>query len=119
MARDSEFEPHPNGISSMLFNFATLITHDLFKTNHLDFSRSYTSSYLDLAPLYGNNEAEQASVRLFENGLLKPDCFSEKRLLEFPAAVGVLVIMFNRFHNHVATNLAASVIMSPMMIFFH
>lgn len=107
MARDAEFEPHPNGISSMLFNFATLITHDLFRTDHKDFNKSQTSSYLDLSPLYGNNEAEQTNVRTLEDGLLKPDCFSEKRLLGFPPAVGVTVIMFNRFHNYVATSLAA------------
>ena len=38
--------------------------------------------------------------------MLKPDCFSDKRILGFPPGVGLLLIMFNRFHNHVATNLA-------------
>jgi linoleate 8R-lipoxygenase/9,12-octadecadienoate 8-hydroperoxide 8R-isomerase len=65
-----------------------------------------TSSYLDLAPLYGSNQAEQDTVRTFKGGKLKPDCFSEKRILGFPPGVGVLVIMFNRFHNYVVTNLA-------------
>lgn len=32
MARGDKFEPHPNGISSMLFYFATLIVHDIFRT---------------------------------------------------------------------------------------
>ncbi len=38
--------------------------------------------------------------------MLKPDCFSDTRILGFPPGVGVLLIMFNRFHNHVASNLA-------------
>jgi linoleate 8R-lipoxygenase/9,12-octadecadienoate 8-hydroperoxide 8R-isomerase len=39
-------------------------------------------------------------------GRIKPDCFSETRLLAFPPGVGVLLIMFNRFHNHVVEHLA-------------
>jgi hypothetical protein len=65
-----------------------------------------TSSYLDLAPLYGSNWDEQKEIRTFKDGKIKPDCFSEKRLLGFPPGVGVLLIMFNRFHNFIVTNLA-------------
>ena len=65
-----------------------------------------TSSYLDLQPLYGNNQDEQNAVRTFKNGKLKPDCFSAKRILGFPPGVGVMLIMFNRFHNFVVTQLA-------------
>src|SRR5467141_1239413 len=79
---------------------------DLFRTDRLDFSRSLTSSYLDLAPLYGSNQQEQDAVRTFKDGKLKADCFSEKRMLGFPPGVGVLLIMFNRFHNYVVQNLA-------------
>lgn len=61
-----------------------------------------TSSYLDLSPLYGNNEEEQAGVRTFRDGMLKKDSFAEKRLLAFPPGVSVFLIMFARFHNHVA-----------------
>lgn len=32
MARGNTFEPHPNGISSLLFYQATIIIHDLFRT---------------------------------------------------------------------------------------
>jgi linoleate 8R-lipoxygenase/9,12-octadecadienoate 8-hydroperoxide 8R-isomerase len=60
-----------------------------------------------LAPLYGNNQKEQDSVRTFKEGKLKPDCFSTKRVLGFPPGVGVLLIMFNRFHNSVVEQLAA------------
>lgn len=106
MARGDIFEPHPNGISSMLFYFATVIIHDIFRTDHADFNISRTSSYLDLSPLYGSCDDEQATIRTFRDGRLKPDCFTEKRLLGFPPGVGVVVIMFNRFHNYVATTLA-------------
>jgi len=68
-----------------------------------------TSSYLDLAPLYGSNWEEQKAMRTFKDGKIKPDCFSEKRLLGFPPGVGVLLIMFNRYHNYIVGNLAVYV----------
>ncbi|KAK0896535.1 hypothetical protein LTR02_011191 [Friedmanniomyces endolithicus] len=100
-------EPHPNKISSMLFYLASVIIHDIFKTDHSNFNISATSSYLDLGPLYGNNWDEQKRMRTFEDGKIRPDCFSEPRLLTFPAGVGALLIMFNRYHNHVVEQLAA------------
>lgn len=66
-----------------------------------------TSSYLDLSPLYGNNQDEQNEVRTFKDGKLKADCFSSSRVLGFPPGVGVLLIMFNRFHNYVVEQLAS------------
>lgn len=66
-----------------------------------------TSSYLELSPLYGNNQDEQDLVRTFKDGKLKPDCFSTRRALGFPPGVGVLLIMFNRFHNYVVDQLAS------------
>lgn len=45
-------------------------------------------------------------MRTSKDGKIKPDCFSEKRLLGFPPGVGVLLIMFNRFHNYVVEQLA-------------
>jgi hypothetical protein len=65
-----------------------------------------TSSYLDLAPLYGSWWEEQKSMRTSYDGKIKPDCFSEKRLLGFPPGVGAILIMFNRYHNYIVTNLA-------------
>ena len=79
---------------------------DLFQTDPRTGTTSLTSSYLDLSPLYGNNQDEQNTVREFKDGKLKPDCFSAKRILGFPPGVGVLLIMFNRFHNYVVTQLA-------------
>lgn len=105
MAR-KQFTPHPSKISSVLFYLASIIIHDIFHTSHEDFSISETSSYLDLAPLYGSSEDEQKAVRTLRDGKLKPDCFSDSRILGFPPGVGVLLIMFNRFHNHVVENLA-------------
>lgn len=100
------FKPHPNKISSVLFYVATIIIHDIFHTSHEDYNISETSSYLDLAPLYGSSQEQQDSVRTRQGGKLKPDCFADIRILGFPLGVGVLLIMFNRFHNHVADNLA-------------
>ena len=102
-----EAKSHENKISSMLFYLGTVIIHDLFRTSHEDFNISTTSSYLDLSPLYGSNFEEQKMMRTFKDGKIKPDCFSEKRVLGFPPGVGALLIMFNRWHNRAAENLAA------------
>jgi len=45
-------------------------------------------------------------MRTFKDGRIKTDCFAEKRLLQFPPGVGVLLISFNRFHNYVVQQLA-------------
>jgi linoleate 10R-lipoxygenase len=95
MARNT-FVPHPNKVSSVFFYWASLIIHDLFQTDHRDFSISQTSSYLDLSVLYGDTWEDQQHVRTFRDGKLKPDCFSEARLLSFPPGCGVLLIMLNR-----------------------
>ena len=101
-----KFRPHPNRISSVLFYLASIIIHDIFHTSHDDFTISETSSYLDLAPLYGSSTEDQQAVRTMRNGKLKPDCFSDARILGFPPGVGTFLIFFNRFHNHVAEKLA-------------
>ncbi|KJX94810.1 fatty acid oxygenase like protein [Zymoseptoria brevis] len=99
-------EKHPNRISSMLFYLASIIIHDIFRTDHLDARISNTSSYLDLSPLYGSTWKEQKTMRTFQNGKIKPDCFAETRLLSFPPGCGALLIMFNRYHNYVVEQLA-------------
>lgn len=80
---------------------------DLFWTDYRDMSKSKTSSYLDLSPLYGSNQEMQDTIRTFKDGKLKPDSYADKRLIGMPPGVSVILIMFNRFHNHVAENLAA------------
>lgn len=108
MARkNQEGTDHPNKISSVLFYLASIIIHDVFKTSHKDPNISETSSYLDLAPLYGSTWEDQKLMRTMKDGKLKPDCFSETRLLSFPPGVGALLIMFNRYHNYVVEQLAS------------
>jgi linoleate 10R-lipoxygenase len=59
-----------------------------------------TSSYVDLAPLYGNNEETLNMIRVPNGrGLLLPDTFAEERLLLFPPACCALLVLFNRNHN--------------------
>ncbi|KAF4618581.1 hypothetical protein D9613_009684 [Agrocybe pediades] len=78
-------EEHAGGMSSLIFAYAAIVTHSLFRTNpnkdkvHLNM----TSTYLDLSPLNGENQEKQDKVRDKEGGrgrgLLYPDVFSEER----------------------------------------
>jgi linoleate 10R-lipoxygenase len=70
-------------------------------------NKTKTSSYLDLSPLYGSNQEMQDTIRTFKDGLMKPDTYADKRLIGMPPGVSVILIMFNRFHNYTAANLAA------------
>lgn len=106
LARE-EFIENPNRVSSIFFNWASLVIHDLFQTDHKDFGLSKTSSYLDLSILYGDTQKEQDQMRTFKDGKIKPDCFAEERLLAFPPSCGVMLILLNRFHNYVVENLAS------------
>lgn len=102
MARgDDDFRENPAGISSMLFYHASIIIHDIFRTSRTDMNKSDTSSYLDLAPLYGSSLRDQLKVRTMNGGKLKPDTFHEKRLLGQPAGVNVMLVLYSRFHNYV------------------
>ncbi|KAK7422650.1 hypothetical protein QQX98_001438 [Neonectria punicea] len=102
MARsDSTFQENAAGISSMLFYHASIIIHDIFRTNRTDMNKSDTSSYLDLAPLYGSSLKDQLEIRTMKEGKLKPDTFHEKRLLGQPAGVNVMLVLYSRFHNYV------------------
>jgi linoleate 10R-lipoxygenase len=101
-ARDEDtFKENPAGISSMLFYHASIIIHDIFRTNRTDMNKSDTSSYLDLAPLYGSSLKDQLEIRTMKEGKLKPDTFHEKRLLGQPGGVNVMLVMYSRFHNYV------------------
>jgi hypothetical protein len=105
--RRTSYRKHPNNVSSVLWYWATIIIHDLFWTDFKDHNKTKTSSYLDLSPLYGSNQEMQDTIRTFKDGLLKPDSYADKRLHGMPPGCSVILIMFNRFHNHVAANLAA------------
>ncbi|KAK8076499.1 hypothetical protein PG994_003771 [Apiospora phragmitis] len=108
-----QYRKHPNNVSSVLWYWATIIIHvskfavDLFWTDFTDISKTKTSSYLDLSPLYGSNQTMQDSIRTFKDGMMKPDSYADKRLVGMFPGVSVILIMFNRFHNYVAENLAA------------
>ncbi|CAE6472786.1 unnamed protein product [Rhizoctonia solani] len=106
LLKRDKITPHPAGLSAMFFSFATLVIHTCFRTNHRDVTINETSSYVDLAPLYGNNQEEQDSVRRWDGtGRLKEDVFTENRLLFLPPAVCTLLVLFCRNHNFIARKL--------------
>ncbi|CAN8096303.1 unnamed protein product [Discula destructiva] len=107
LRRNGPAREHPTRISSHLFYFATIIIHDVFRSNDADHTKLVSSSYLDLGPLYGHNQKQQDSVRAFRNGLLKKDAFAEWRLLGQPPGAAALLVSFNRFHNYVVQEIAA------------
>ncbi|CAE6443003.1 unnamed protein product [Rhizoctonia solani] len=97
---------HPAGVSSLLFSFAVLIIHSLFRTSPSSMYINDTSSYLDLSPLYGHSLEGQMKVRRNDGtGRLYEDVFAENRLLLMPPAVSALLVMFCRNHNFIATKL--------------
>jgi linoleate 10R-lipoxygenase len=51
--RRRQFKKHPCGISSNMFYFATLVTHDLFDTDIEDRFINKTTRYVDMSWLYG------------------------------------------------------------------
>ena len=107
MARNPGGRESKSGLSSMLIYYATIIIHDLFRTNNADKNISDRSSYLDLCPLHGYTKEMQRKVRddKYKLGLLKPDTFAEDRLLRQPPGVCIMLVMYNRYHNYAATQL--------------
>ncbi|KAK0238937.1 linoleate diol synthase [Armillaria nabsnona] len=100
------FVKHPGGLSSLMFAFAALVIHTVFRTSHSDISINETSSYVDLAPLYGHNQETQDKVRKRDGyGKLHKDVFAEDRLMLLPPAVCVLLVLFSRNHNYIAQKL--------------
>ena len=107
MARQEGGRVSQSGLSSMLIYHATIIIHDIFRTNEDDKNISDSSSYLDLSPLYGYTMDMQRSVRdnKYKLGMLKPDTFAEDRLLRQPPGVCIMLVMYNRYHNYAAAQL--------------
>ncbi|TFK65597.1 linoleate diol synthase [Pluteus cervinus] len=100
------FVKHPAGLSSLMFAWAALVIHTVFRTSHTDVNINETSSYVDLAPLYGNNQQTQDKLRLLDGrGLLLPDVFAEDRLLLLPPSVCAILVLFSRNHNYIAKKL--------------
>jgi len=50
-----------------MFSFAALVIHSVFRTDHTRGQEhiNMTSGYVDLAPLYGNDNATQDKVSTF------------------------------------------------------
>jgi hypothetical protein len=106
LLRREKFQRHPAGLSSMMFSFAALVIHSVFRTSHDNVSINETSSYVDLGPLYGNNQETQNKLRTHDGrGLMLPDTFAEDRLMLLPPAVCILLVLFNRNHNYIANKL--------------
>lgn len=106
LLKRKKFVKHPAGLSSMMFSFAALVIHTVFRTSHRDVNINETSSYVDLAPLYGNKKETLDKIRVGDGrGLLQPDTFAEDRLLLLPPAVCVLLVLFSRNHNYIAHKL--------------
>lgn len=107
MKREDGGRQSKSGLSSMLIYHATIIIHDIFRTNDNDKNISDSSSYLDLSPLYGYDMDTQRKVRdqTSKLGLLKPDTFAEDRLLRQPPGVCIMLVMYNRYHNYAARQL--------------
>lgn len=108
LLRREKFVEHPQGLSALMFSFAALVIHSVFRSDHTPGRQhiNMTSGYVDLAPLYGNDQDMQDKVRNKDGrGLLRPDVFAEDRLLFLPPAVCVLLVLFNRNHNYIARRL--------------
>jgi linoleate 10R-lipoxygenase len=106
LLKRKEFVRHPAGLSSMMFSFAALVIHTVFRTSHDNVNINETSSYVDLAPLYGNNQERLNEIRVHDGrGLILPDTFAEDRLMLLPPAVCALLVLFSRNHNYIANKL--------------
>ncbi|KAJ7070750.1 linoleate diol synthase [Mycena amicta] len=81
------FVEHPAGLSSLMFSFAALVIHSVFRTSHSDVNINDTSSYVR------RSLSVDCSIKTF---------FAEDRLLLLPPAVCVLLVLFNRNHNYIA-----------------
>ncbi|KAK8032041.1 linoleate diol synthase [Apiospora arundinis] len=107
LGRGVAIRDNPSQISSLLLHFAALISIDasvpcgVLEINH---NRLRT---LRLSPLYGKISTEEARVRKYSDGLLKDDKFASVEAMLLPPGVRILLVMFNRFHNYVATGLLA------------
>jgi linoleate 10R-lipoxygenase len=87
------------------------VIHNVFDTDHSNPAINMTSSYLDLAPLYGGGapcvfegghslRLPVREMRAFDGrGRIWDDCFADARLLSMPPAVAAILVLLNRNHN--------------------
>lgn len=57
---DLQQKDHPGGMSSLIFAYASIVTHSLFRTDLKNNHINNASSYLDLSPVYGDSESLDA-----------------------------------------------------------
>jgi hypothetical protein len=109
--------PFSEGLSALTFGFGTLVIHSLFHSAIFNPKVNETSSYFDLAPLYGDDPNEEMLIRYTHKdedkdyyglGLLKPDRFVDQRMLSLPPSSAVILVLFNRNHNYIARELLKS-----------
>ncbi|KAG6848129.1 hypothetical protein H0H93_003124, partial [Arthromyces matolae] len=107
LLKRKKMQTHAGGMSSIIFAFGSIVTHTLFRTDPRNIHINNASSYLDLSPIYGDNQASQDKVRDKSSGrgLLYPDTFSEDRLLLHPPINNVILVLFSRNHNYIAKRL--------------
>ena len=80
-----------------MFSFATLIIHSAFQTSRKDPTINEASSYLDLSPLYGNNQKEQDTVRTHTQGELWPDTWARS---VFPSPSNPFLLFYDNILSH-------------------
>ncbi|KAK6833418.1 Linoleate diol synthase [Apiospora arundinis] len=107
LARGVAIRDNPNQISSLFLHFAALISVDASESYAVIEGNHTSTRTLRLSPLYGKISAEEARVRKYSGGLLKDDKFASVEAMLLPPGVRILLVMFNRFHNYVATGLLA------------
>jgi len=97
------FQPHVNGLNSVLSHVATLATHDLFWTDTKDPSINLHSSYLDMQFLYGKSEEDKKNSRNRDEkagpGEIIESFCADSRLVIQPAGLLAVIAIFAREHN--------------------
>ncbi|KAK8034213.1 heme peroxidase [Apiospora rasikravindrae] len=107
LARGVAVRDNPNQVSSLFLHFAALISMDRSGSCGTSGPNHTSKPRLRLLPLYGKTTLERAGIRQFQNGLLKDDKFASSEAWLLPPGVRLLLVMFNRFHNYIATGLLA------------
>lgn len=105
LLKRGQFREHKSGLNSLFTAFATFVIHNCFETDHAKPWINQTSSYVDLAPLYGNNQEQQDSVRTKVMGKIYPDALASPRIFMMPPGVVTIALLFSRHHNYLAERL--------------
>jgi hypothetical protein len=101
------FKPSVCRMNSLIFDLASLVTHDIIATDGV---KNKNSSYADLQPLYGNSVQEASIVRVYAKGMLNdmpipaPRPIDAKTYAAFAGKRAWLEI-FRREHNRIAAEI--------------